>query len=63
MTVAAETAEILARLGVPRARTTGGNRAVRSPVTGEIVADLVDGRRPGIDLSMVEPARLAAAVA
>jgi D-amino-acid dehydrogenase len=33
------------------------------PVTGEIVADLVDGRRPGIDLSMVEPARLAAAVA
>jgi aldehyde dehydrogenase (NAD+) len=42
MTVAAETAEILARLGVPRARTTGGNRAVRSPVTGEIVAQVKD---------------------
>lgn len=33
------------------------------PVTGELVADLIDGRRPSIDLSMVEPARLAAAVA
>ncbi len=33
------------------------------PVTGELVADLIDGRRPSIDLSMVEPARLAVAVA
>jgi D-amino-acid dehydrogenase len=33
------------------------------PVTGELVADLIDARRPSIDLSMVDPARLAAAVA
>jgi D-amino-acid dehydrogenase len=33
------------------------------PVTGELVADLIDERRPSIDLSMVDPARLAAAVA
>jgi len=33
------------------------------PVSGELVADLIDGHRPSIDLSMVDPARLAAAVA
>jgi aldehyde dehydrogenase (NAD+) len=41
-TAAAEMGEILARLGVPRARTSDGNRAVRSPVTGETVARVQD---------------------
>ena len=37
-----EAAEVLGRLGVDRALWTGGPRAVRSPVTGEIIADVHD---------------------
>ena len=39
---AAEAAEVLARLGVPPALTTGGSRPVRSPVTGEVIAHVHD---------------------
>ncbi|MFL5295246.1 MAG: aldehyde dehydrogenase family protein [Phenylobacterium sp.] len=39
---AAEAAEVLARLGVPETRSTGGSRAVRSPVTGETIAQVHD---------------------
>ncbi|HEY0435433.1 MAG TPA: aldehyde dehydrogenase family protein, partial [Phenylobacterium sp.] len=39
---AAEAAEVLARLGVPEAQWTGGGRAVRSPVTGEIIGRVHD---------------------
>ena len=38
----AETAQVLARLGVPEALWTGGGRAVRSPVTGEVIAQVHD---------------------
>ncbi|ACG79455.1 NAD-dependent aldehyde dehydrogenase [Phenylobacterium zucineum HLK1] len=37
-----EAAAVLGRLGVDRALWTGGPRAVRSPVTGEIIADVHD---------------------
>ena len=33
-----ETHELLGRLGVPKAAFTGGDRASRSPITGEIIA-------------------------
>ncbi len=39
---AAEAADVLARLGVPAALTAGGNRPVRSPVTGETIAHVHD---------------------
>jgi aldehyde dehydrogenase (NAD+) len=39
---AAEAAEVLSRLGVAPALTTGGNRPVRSPVTGEAIAQVHD---------------------
>jgi len=38
--VAAEVGQLLERLGVPRAAHTGGELAVRSPVTGEVVAQV-----------------------
>jgi aldehyde dehydrogenase (NAD+) len=38
----AETADVLAKLGVPEALWTGGGRAVRSPVTGEVIAQVHD---------------------
>ena len=38
----AEAAEVLTRLGVPEALWTGGGRACRSPVTGEIIGDVHD---------------------
>ncbi|HLZ82642.1 MAG TPA: aldehyde dehydrogenase family protein, partial [Caulobacteraceae bacterium] len=38
----AEAADVLARLGVAEALWTGGDRPVRSPVTGEIVAEVHD---------------------
>ncbi|HEY8003678.1 MAG TPA: aldehyde dehydrogenase family protein [Phenylobacterium sp.] len=37
-----EAAEVLARLGVAKALWTGGGRPVRSPVTGEVIADVHD---------------------
>ena len=39
---AAEAAELLERLGVPAAQWAGGGRAVRSPVTGETIAQVHD---------------------
>ena len=39
---ASEAAQVLQRLGVPAGQWTGGNRAVRSPVTGEIIANVHD---------------------
>ncbi|MEO8113950.1 MAG: aldehyde dehydrogenase family protein, partial [Phenylobacterium sp.] len=39
---AAEAAQVLERLGVPASLTTGGTRAVRSPVTGEIIGRVHD---------------------
>ncbi|THD58571.1 aldehyde dehydrogenase family protein [Phenylobacterium sp.] len=38
----AEAAEVLARLGVAEGLWTGGGRAVRSPVTGETIAEVHD---------------------
>jgi aldehyde dehydrogenase (NAD+) len=38
----AEAADVLTRLGVPETLWTGGGRPVRSPVTGEIVAEVHD---------------------
>ena len=38
----AEAAEVLKRLGVPNALWTGGARAVRSPVTGEVIGEVHD---------------------
>ncbi|HEY2356677.1 MAG TPA: aldehyde dehydrogenase family protein [Phenylobacterium sp.] len=39
---AAEAAEVLSRLGVPEAQWTGGARPARSPVTGEVMAQVHD---------------------
>ena len=39
---AAEAAEVLTRLGVPAALWTGGDRPVRSPITGEIMGQVHD---------------------
>jgi aldehyde dehydrogenase (NAD+) len=38
----AEAAEVLKRLGVPDALWTGGGRAVRSPITGEVIGEVHD---------------------
>jgi len=38
----AEAAEVLGRLGVPEALWIGGQRAVRSPVTGELIGEVHD---------------------
>ena len=38
----ADAAEVLTRLGVAEALWTGGDRPVRSPVTGEVVAEVHD---------------------
>ncbi len=40
--VRAEAGEMLARLGVPESQWSGGGRVVRSPVTGEIIAEVHD---------------------
>jgi aldehyde dehydrogenase (NAD+) len=45
---AAEVAEVLSRLGVAPALTTGGNRPVRSPVTGEVIAHVHDTTPAGV---------------
>jgi aldehyde dehydrogenase (NAD+) len=39
---AAEAAEVLTKLGAPEGQWTGGGRAVRSPVTGEVIAHVHD---------------------
>ena len=41
---ASEAADVLARLGVRRELWTGGDRAVRSPVTGETIAEVHDAK-------------------
>jgi aldehyde dehydrogenase (NAD+) len=41
---AAEAAEVLGRLGAPQGLWTGGNRPVRSPVTGEVIAHVHDAK-------------------
>jgi aldehyde dehydrogenase (NAD+) len=47
---AAEAAEVLERLGVPAALWTGGERVVRSPVTGETIAHVHDTAPEAVDL-------------
>ena len=42
MTLSARTASLLQNLGVPRDRHSGGGRAVRSPLTGDIIAEVAD---------------------
>ncbi len=46
---AAEAAEVLERLGVPASQWTGGGRAVRSPVTGETIAQVHDTPPEAVD--------------
>jgi aldehyde dehydrogenase (NAD+) len=46
---AAEAADVLERLGVPAALTTGGQRVVRSPVTGETMAHVHDTAPDAVD--------------
>jgi aldehyde dehydrogenase (NAD+) len=53
MTLKKQAASLLQALGVPSDRYAGGGRAVRSPLTGEIVAEVADA----------EPATVADAVA
>ena len=48
MTLATRTASLLATLGVEGHRLSGGNRAVRSPLTGEIIAHLADTDRAAV---------------
>ncbi len=48
MTLATRTASLLATLGVGGHRLTGGNRAVRSPLTGEIIAHVTDTDRAAV---------------
>jgi len=40
LSLAAEVEQLLQRLGVPRSAYTGGELTVRSPVTGEVVAQV-----------------------
>ena len=48
MTLATRTASLLATLGVSHDRLTGGDRAVRSPLTGEIIAHVADTGRAAV---------------
>ncbi|HET6971025.1 MAG TPA: aldehyde dehydrogenase family protein, partial [Phenylobacterium sp.] len=49
---AAEAASVLERLGVAPALTTGGYRAVRSPVTGEVIAHVHDASPTEVDAAI-----------
>ncbi|WP_293898289.1 aldehyde dehydrogenase family protein [Phenylobacterium sp.] len=49
---AAEAAAVLGRLGVAEALWTGGDRPVRSPVTGEIVAHVHDASKGEVDAAI-----------
>ncbi|KQT43021.1 aldehyde dehydrogenase [Aureimonas sp. Leaf454] len=51
--LAAETAAILDRLGVPSSRRSGGTLAVRSPVTGETLANLSAIDAAGADAAIL----------
>jgi aldehyde dehydrogenase (NAD+) len=55
MTIAAETATLLERLGVARATLSGGALAVHSPVTGETIASLAV-HTPAAAASIIEKA-------
>src|SRR5258708_4577318 len=46
MTIRQEIEQLLARLGVPADAYSGGALAVRSPITGEIVANVVTTTAP-----------------
>jgi aldehyde dehydrogenase (NAD+) len=48
MTLAARTTSLLATLGVGSDRLKGGNRAVHSPLTGEIIAHVADMDRAAV---------------
>ncbi len=48
MTLATRTASLLATLGVSHDRLTGGDRALRSPLTGEIIAHVADTGRAAV---------------
>jgi aldehyde dehydrogenase (NAD+) len=48
MTLTEQAASLLQALGVPRDRYAGGGRAVRSPLTGEIVAEVADAEPAAI---------------
>jgi aldehyde dehydrogenase (NAD+) len=49
---AAEAAAVLERLGVSSALTAGGNRPVRSPVTGEVMAHVHDASIAEVDAAI-----------
>ena len=49
MSLVAETAALLTRLGVPAALMQGGQRAATSPITGETIADVHDTSAEGVD--------------
>ncbi|MET0272765.1 MAG: aldehyde dehydrogenase family protein [Phenylobacterium sp.] len=49
---AAEAAQVLERLGVPAALYTGGDRPVRSPVTGEVIGEVQDTKPADVDALM-----------
>ncbi|HVI32328.1 aldehyde dehydrogenase family protein [Phenylobacterium sp.] len=49
---AADAAQVLERLGVPAALTTGGDRPVRSPVTGEVIAHVHDNTPAQVDAAV-----------
>jgi aldehyde dehydrogenase (NAD+) len=49
----AEAAEVLARLGVAERLWTGGSRPVRSPVTGETIAEAHDDNPASVDRAVI----------
>jgi len=49
VSLVAETAALLTRLGVPAALMQGGQRAATSPITGETIADVHDTSAEGVD--------------
>jgi len=57
MTLATRTASLLATLGVEGHRLSGGNRAVRSPLTGEIIAQLADTDRAAVTATVARADR------
>ncbi len=52
--LAQETADLLARLGVPARAYTGGSLDVTSPITGEHIAAVVETDSAGCDLAIAE---------
>jgi aldehyde dehydrogenase (NAD+) len=49
---AADAAQVLERLGVPAALWTGGDRPVRSPVTGEVIGEVHDTAPGAVDAAI-----------